>query len=83
MFHVLEMKKALTNAHTNLLATVDTVKTSLSHAQEFLITPHMETTDWPPLKILLIQTGHSWEFGEELRYSMEIIGTNFVVWTLY
>jgi hypothetical protein len=47
MFHAQEMKQALINAHIDLSATVITLKTLLSLAQEHQITQLVETTDWP------------------------------------
>lgn len=47
MFHALEMKQALINAHIDLSATVIIMKTLLSLAQEHQITLLVETTDWP------------------------------------
>ena len=83
MFHAQEMKITLANASIDLSATAVTQKTLLSLAQENLITPLMETTDW---RIHLIRTTTmvlSIVFGEELKYSTELIGTKFAIITFY
>jgi hypothetical protein len=77
MFHAQELKITLANASIDLSATAVTQKTSLSLAQEHLITPLTETTDWRIHLIRPTTMVLSIVFGEELKYSTELIGTKF------
>ena len=82
MFHAQEMKITLANASIDLSATAVTQKTSLSLAQEHLITPLTETIDWRIHKIWPTTMVLYIVFGEELKYSTELIGIKFVTMTL-
>ena len=83
MFHALEMKQALINAHIDLSATVIIMKTLLSLAQEHQITLLVETTDWPIHIMIQNLQELSQQFGEELKYSTDQFGTKFATMTLH
>jgi hypothetical protein len=83
MLYALEMKIALINAHIDLSATVFIPRTLLLLVQDYQITLLGDTSGWQTHKILPLTQEIIKESGEELKYSTDLIGTQFASMTFH